>query len=172
MALVVETGTGVIGADSYASLAEADAFWAGRTSPDAVAWNAAAPADKEGALREATLYVDLSHLQGYEPRVDGQGLAWPYDGTDFSLSSYNTLKRAVMLIAPIALTGPMVGAAPAEPAVIQKMDKVGDLVESRTYKAPSGDGPIVVGGRDLTFLSALLSSLRGSSLVIGRRVLG
>lgn len=172
MALVVETGTGVIGADSYASVAEADAYWAGRSGADAAAWAAALLPAKEAALRDASLFIDVYHLSGYGPLVDGQGLAWPHEGYEFSLSNLNLLRRAVMMIAPLALGSPLLVVAPAEPAVVQKIDKVGELMESRTYKAPTGDGPVVVAGRDLTFLYALLAPLRGSGLVIGRRVLG
>lgn len=73
MALIVETGSIVTGADSYVSLADARVMAAalGLTLP-------VADADAEVALRKGRLYVD-----GYEPQFSGQRvtqaqpLAWP-----------------------------------------------------------------------------------------------
>lgn len=80
MALTVETGNGVVGAESYATEAGADAYWGKRTH-DALytTWNAASQALKEGALREATAYLDARWGQFYRGVRRGtvQGLLWP-----------------------------------------------------------------------------------------------
>ncbi|MCC7271411.1 MAG: hypothetical protein IT561_02005 [Alphaproteobacteria bacterium] len=55
MVLVVETGSGVAGADSYLSLAEADAHHAAH---GAAAWAEALTATREAALRRATTGID------------------------------------------------------------------------------------------------------------------
>ena len=80
MALTAEDGSGVPSAESYASVALADAYWAAR-SHDALSstWAGAAEADKEGALREATGFVDGTYGPFYIGQRRGfvQGLMWP-----------------------------------------------------------------------------------------------
>lgn len=59
MALTVETGAGVAGADSYGSNAGALAYWVARPHSSFAATVAAADSDDlDGALREATQYLD------------------------------------------------------------------------------------------------------------------
>lgn len=172
MALVVENGTGIIGAESYASVAETDAWYAGRPGADATSWAAASEPQKEGALREASLYLDVHFLSGRSPYVDGQGLGWPFDDWEYSLATLQTLKRATMMIAPLALSSALVSTLPAEAPVTSKTDKVGDLSESRTYAVSEWGAPTVVAGRDLSFLGRMLAFLGGSGIVVGQRALG
>lgn len=83
MALIVEDGTGVAGAESYASAAETDAYWAAHPQdPLAAAWAAADAAAKEGALRAASAYLDATYGQAYRGiRASwDQGLDWPRTG--------------------------------------------------------------------------------------------
>jgi hypothetical protein len=80
MALVVEDGSGVVGAESYASVASADAYWAKRPqSPFAATWAAADVTPKEGALREGAGYMDaeLGLLYPGDPKTTTQGLRCP-----------------------------------------------------------------------------------------------
>lgn len=56
MALTVEDGTGLTTADSYVSVADADAYWSAYGDPSA--WTSATTAAKETALRKATAYLD------------------------------------------------------------------------------------------------------------------
>lgn len=78
MALVVEDGSGLAGAESYASVAEADAYHTARSNS---LWTGA-DAVKEAALRRATDYM----LQTYRSRWHGtrytlpQALDWPRSG--------------------------------------------------------------------------------------------
>lgn len=100
MAFTVETGSGVSGANSYLAVADADTYWGDRvnaTSPDGNAWSSASTPDKQGALVEASAYLDatyewvwnnpplwqgrvnpLSPLSAYTPlKSEEQGLDWP-----------------------------------------------------------------------------------------------
>lgn len=82
MSLTVEDGTGVQSAESYATVALADAYWAARThSPHYTTWSAVSntTAKKEGALREATAYIDATWGAYYRGQRRGyvQGLLWP-----------------------------------------------------------------------------------------------
>lgn len=76
MSLITEDGTGRADAESFASLAAADAYHASRGN---VAWAGALDADKENALRRATDYTE----QEYRSKWRGarmsltQALSWP-----------------------------------------------------------------------------------------------
>jgi hypothetical protein len=73
MALIIEDGTGVAGADSYVTVAECEAF--------AVKYYGASlagsPANKEAALRRAALFMDSLPWKGHRTFGRNQGLAWP-----------------------------------------------------------------------------------------------
>ena len=115
MALVVEDGTGKVDAESYASLAEYDAYLVAFSLTDADADPA-----KESRLREATEYLDLEYgelwtgdiaNEGTETGVDGQALDWPRSFASYSdgRAIGNTmipieLKRAQILLAFAAKT--------------------------------------------------------------------
>lgn len=63
-----------VGEDSYASVAEADTYWAQRNSDT---WSNATAAQKEAGLREATQYLDGTYDWIGFLRSDTQPLAWP-----------------------------------------------------------------------------------------------
>lgn len=77
--LIIEDGSGVPSADSYVSLANANAYH-GERGNSAWTGSRASDAAKEAALRRATAYVDaLYHDRwpGYRAHRRRQGLAWP-----------------------------------------------------------------------------------------------
>ncbi len=55
----------IVGTDSYVSVADADTYWTDRNNLD---WATTDVADKEKALRDATVFIDGS----YEGRWIGQ----------------------------------------------------------------------------------------------------
>lgn len=70
----------IVGTDSYASVSEADLYWANRANST---WSAASVADKEKGLRFATEYIDGSYdgrWIGEHPGSASQVLAWPRNG--------------------------------------------------------------------------------------------
>lgn len=75
MALIVEDGTIVAGADSYLSLAAAATYWTNHGSP--VAWTGATDAAKEAGLRYATLWIDAKFTWGGLIVSSDQVLDWP-----------------------------------------------------------------------------------------------
>jgi len=116
MSLIVEDGTGVAGAESYVTLAFADAYFGNRTHLTiAVTWNAETDdAKKEGALREASAYLDAKYGAYYKGTVAGavQGLLWPRtgaaDSADFALQPIpSELQRASCELAARALSEPL-----------------------------------------------------------------
>jgi len=80
MALVPETGSGVPGADAYAARATVLAYWVNRPHSAFAATVAAADVnDMDGAIREATDYLDAEFGQYYRGVRAGrvQGKLWP-----------------------------------------------------------------------------------------------
>lgn len=82
MAIVVEDGTGLAGAETYLSVADADSYHA---SLGQTAWTGT-DAAKEAALRKGSRYLDARYQRLWNgQRVNGrdQGLMWPrYSATD------------------------------------------------------------------------------------------
>jgi len=136
MALIVEDGTGVPGAESLASVAFADAYWAARTNRAyAATWTAATTAAKEGALREATAY--LNSLDGSFRGVRRgyvQGCVWPrtdaLDDARYPLPALpDALRAATAELAVRSLSAELV----ADQGRVTSSESVGPL--SVTYEA-------------------------------------
>lgn len=79
MSLVIEDGTGLPNADSYVSVADANAYAAAMGH---VSWLAAGvtEAQKETALRRATQYVDSRYRYKNSKLNPDQALEWPRAG--------------------------------------------------------------------------------------------
>ena len=80
MALIVETGAGVPGAESYLSLADADSWHSKRNN---TAWSSAVDTQREAALRLATDYIDGHYRHrwhGWRVQPVNQSLEWPRYG--------------------------------------------------------------------------------------------
>ncbi len=77
---VVEDGTGLLTANSYAAVADADAYHTDRGND---AWTAGVTSNKETALVRATMYLDKKYSGrwvGYPALRRLQGLQWPRVG--------------------------------------------------------------------------------------------
>lgn len=111
MSLTCEDGTGVIGADSYASLAQASSYWSYRTqSPNASLWSGSTDAVREGALREATAYLDSTWNSLFigSKKTSTQGLLWPrVSRTVLNPADYDTI--ADMEAAQAETDQPLIG---------------------------------------------------------------
>lgn len=94
MALVIETGQVVSGADSYVDLAAADLYHADRGN---TSWGVATDTDKEIALRKAAQYLDGTYLSRWKGRLLTalQPRQWPRYGVQlldvrsFSAENYD-----------------------------------------------------------------------------------
>ena len=80
MSLIVEDGTNVAGAESYVSLAEANAYFSSRGNPSD--WTSLSDAVKEQYLREAADYLEMFYGHRWKGRrsENDQPLAWPRSG--------------------------------------------------------------------------------------------
>jgi hypothetical protein len=81
MALTVEDGSVVSGADSYISLSDADTYHEDR---DNSTWAALTDDAKEAGLRRATQYIDSHYRMRFKgtKATSGQPLAWPRSNVD------------------------------------------------------------------------------------------
>lgn len=136
MALTVEDGTGVAGADSYVSAA-AFQTWAtdrGYSIPPTLA-------DLEPLLRKGCDFIERKRFLG-EIEFADQGLSFPrlitdVEGTAVSTGIPAKLKTAQMLLALESMNGPLTAAARANKYLATKIDQI-YLKYADSYKG-SGD---------------------------------
>lgn len=76
MALTVENGTGIAGADAYADVASCSAYAVNFYGSSL----AGSPADKEAAIRRAFAYLSTLPWKGVRTHGRDQGGAWPRTG--------------------------------------------------------------------------------------------
>ena len=140
MSITAEDGTGVAGAESYVTVAYADAYFAARAHLTAsTTWGAADTDNKEGALREATDYVDSVYGPFYRGQRAGyvQGLQWPRTNAlsddGYALPDLPTeLQKAVCELAVRALSSPLSSDAARGGRV--KRNKVEGAVEQEFFE--------------------------------------
>lgn len=111
MSLITETGAGLPDAESYASVAAADAYWAGRGE----AWSGLTTEAKETALRLATDYLSRYTGKWKGSRLTAsQALDWPRYGVRVDSICLNAealpaqLVKATCELAAKASAGPLV----------------------------------------------------------------
>jgi hypothetical protein len=147
VSLIAETGSGALGAASYASVARADAYWAERAhSALATAWADADTPQKEGALREATAFLDATYGPHYRGDRRGyvQGLLWPrtnaLDEAGYPLPDLpREVVDAVCELAVRALTAPLALDVMRGGQVTRLREKVGPIEEETEW---AGGAPV------------------------------
>ncbi len=141
MSIVVETGQGVAGSESYAATATIDAYWAARThNALAATWAALTTAKKEGAAREASDFADATWGPYYRGVRRGyvQGKLFPRTGAKddagYPLPDLPPeLVAAVCELAPRAATSPLAADIDTGARVKSQTKKVGPLEKSTEY---------------------------------------
>ena len=171
MALIVEDGSIVVGAESYATVAQADAYLAasGYTS-----WDALDPQDaKEPALRLATRYMTQTYRKRwYGYRVSNtQSLDWPrynvpMKDTPSAYFGYPSVYQPNVV--PAEVVNACIELAYRQSTGVVLLPDTADLVKSNKV------GPIEVvyetGSRGLTFFTAvdaILTLLLRNSAYVG-----
>ncbi len=174
MALTVEDGTGVVGAESYATIAALDAWWLARSHKAyAATWAALTTAKKEGSAREAAAYLDARYGVRYRGtrKTSTQGLLWPRVGPDddggeptavvdvdgFDLPALPT--QLLPAMAEVAVRAASTDLAPdvgAEGRV--KTHKVGDMTVT-FQDDPTDTGPGAVIDRSIGILDAIMAPI-------------
>ena len=142
MALIVEDGTGLDDAESFAAVAYADAYWLARGG---ASWAALSEGAKEIALRLATDYMEIrwrSRWKGLRLTA-GQALAWPRsdvvdeDGYDVAADAVPTrVANACVEYAFRAASGDLIPDPETDATggtVTRKREKVGPIEEETEY---------------------------------------
>lgn len=165
MALIIETGAIITGADSYVSVADCDTYHAARGN---AAWTGT-DAVKESAIRKAVAYLDghyRNRLKGIMVDPINQLLAWPrydvvIDGVTIASDTIpQRLKDAQCELALIALSADL---APNVSAGI-KREKV-DVLETEYFAGAPAGTTVYTAVNNL--LATLLKPINSGDLVRG-----
>lgn len=133
MAIIVEDGTGIANANSYAGATEADTYFSDRAVS---AWTGT---QKEAALIRATAYLDAVYgLRAVGQPYPGNALAWPrlhaWDRYGVPLVGLPlALKQACFEAALLALSQDLL--PPSERAAVVMRERVGNV--EREYSGGS-----------------------------------
>ena len=147
MALTVEDGTGLVGADAYISVANADTYFQATAN---ATWAAATIPDKEVAIVKATRYMEKRFGTKWKGLIASseQALGWPrryvYDerGTELVDQVPVQIARACAEYAVQALINPLIpetvypiadGAPVPFGRINRKIEKVGPIYEETYY---------------------------------------
>jgi hypothetical protein len=142
MALIVETGAGIFGAESYASIATISTYWTNRSHMSlAATWDEATEAKQEGAAREATAYQDAvwgRFYRGTGPMSrESQGLLWPRIATDdngfVSAGVPRELIQCTCELSARALIAPLMADEELHGQVKRKVERIGPLTEETEF---------------------------------------
>lgn len=141
MALIVETGAGIAGANSYATLAFIAAYWADRPHDErAAAWDVASEDDQTGAAIEATSYIEGNWGAFYRGQRAGwvQGLGFPRtnakDDAGYPLPILPPpLQVAVAELAPRALVGRLADDIDMGQRIRSETKRIGPISKSVEY---------------------------------------
>ena len=146
MALIIEDGSIVDGANSFVSVAQTDAWFAALDDQD---WAALPPEAKERHIILGAAYVVNAQVYAYDgERVSiAQWLAWPRSGATYGSSSLtvpddaipNEIVRANMVAAGLSMKGQLpTSAAPPDPTGREvKKEKV-DVIETEYFHSTEG----------------------------------
>lgn len=157
--LIVEDGTGREDANSYASVEDADAYFALRMNAK---WASLSQQQKESALVQATDYIDACFGNSFKgfAKTATQSLCWPRVlGPNF-IQMPPALKKATFEYAVRASDGSLMPDPQYDETgqlILKKLEEVGPIKEETTYHAlgtysSSGRRPIPAADAYLKFL--------------------
>lgn len=159
--IIPETGAGIPGANSYASLEQANDYHRARMNS---AWLAADAKTQEAALIRASDYIEATYAVDGLPFTFGQGLQWPLLG---STGLPGAIVAATLLLALFALDGPLI--APASRGISKEKLKLEGAGELETeYDPVSGGDPYPA----ITSLLVGVAKVRGSAPASGALIMG
>ena len=146
MTLIVEDGSGVSGAESYAAVAVIDAYWTNRPQlAGSAVWAGAGATFKEGAAREATAFLDALYGPFYRGQRAGyvQGLMFPrtnaLDDAGYPLPALpNILVDACCELSARAISGPLAVDSDIDGVIKRKRETIGPITEETEYADGAG----------------------------------
>ena len=150
MALTVEDGTGLAGADSYVSVDDADAYSLNHGNPSS--WSGQTEPQKEEKLRLATQGLDLEFYGKWlgTRKVSTQALDWPRDSVEDedgnavdNASVPERVKDACVELAMELAAGKTIHVAQSDGATIKRERKKLDVLEIETeYLGGKSNTPV------------------------------
>ena len=164
MALTIEDGSNVANAESFISVADAEAYFIS-FDKDTSAWSILTTASKEGKLRSAGQYINNKYsFQGVQTNSD-QLMIWPRNGVliegvyPVDADSVPTdVANAQALLALESLTNPLHTTLTAQDGNVKlSADAVGPLKSTVEYFGKSRSGTQVVFTEVKSILSPYLS---------------
>ena len=133
MTLVKEDGTGKVDANSYASVADGDAFHAGHLY--ATAWTGATADQKAVALVMASRLIDSEYQFNGVRSVDAQALQWP------RVNCPDPDKAPIPVLTSLLLVDPFMPASVVPKAlVLATCEMARELLVADRTAAPAGEG--------------------------------
>lgn len=144
---IVEDGTGLSNANTYVSIAEADAYLEEFGTP--ATWAAATEEQKRIACKKATRYMDLHYVWAGTRRVVDQALGFPQvgiedrDGNVVSCESVPVkAKQCCIYLASRVIEGDdLMAVEETEASIKRKKDVIGPLTEEVEYTG--GETPAI-----------------------------
>lgn len=135
--LIVEDGTRPTGANTYASVADADAYWADRAS---TTWAAATDDEKAASLIQSTVY--LNGLAWFGRKVAPRKMAWPR--IDVEIDGYVVGDDEIpeeVVDATCYMAGEIIGGADPLAATDRALTKLTAGAVSMEWDAASSQAP-------------------------------
>lgn len=159
--LILETGAGLADANSYADVAEADAYFADR---EIAAWSAATAQNRSAALIRATDYIDANYIFRSVKAVDEQSLENPRYPLD-TLSPY-LVKATIELALQLLSIDPF--AAVTQRDIVSETTTIeGALTDSKDYSQERVNDAFPM----ITKILRNIATRRGASASSGRLTL-
>lgn len=138
MAFVVEDGSGIANANSYASTEYADEYFTDRKNDQ---WLSLTLEKKQAALIQATDYINIWYSDRFKgtEKTDTQAMPWPRVSTGLPTEMPSQLLKATSEYAVRAAASPLNADVVTDSTgqVIQKLvERVGPIEEETTYHTP------------------------------------
>lgn len=165
MALIVEDGSIVTGAESYLSVADADTYWSNRNVAN---WDGSTT-NKEAALRIATQFIDATYEFESYIQTATQALKWPRGGfTGKSGRDYysNTVPQCVK-----DATAELAREWVTNGAFVPNLDRGGDIKKVKAGSVEVEYMDKAMGGKSFAYVSRLLNDvISGTSQAANMRL--
>lgn len=167
MPLIVEDGTGVADADTWVSLADADAYFAERSITE---WTSVTPAARrEAALRLAADYLLFAYRWPGQASTIGQRLPWPRYGVRSGRGYFSSddipaqiIDAQILLAHEEIVNGPILRRVPVEKQLVEETKAAKGL--SKTLKWATAPVDSVSGMRRFQTVDNILRGIAVGSV--------
>lgn len=146
-------------ADSYLTLAAAEALAAGDMGPEVDAWTKADQPTREAALRRATREVDGYVATGWPPYDDDQALLFPREDVDVDAAGDPFIPRKIEL-ATYQQALYLIKNKDSLAAMNAHRARGGDVDPDSSYGVDPGNGPSIISPMAMHYLAGFRTAPR------------